>query len=320
MKIAILGAGALGSILGAHLVRAGEDVLLIARGRRAAFVRDHGLTIIGLADFTVPVPIVEDPRLVQDADVLIVAVKTYDTESALRVVRDVAAASVLSVQNGVYKNEQLARHFGWKRTLGAAAAFSGEVMPEGAVRFTLNDGFYLGELPEGTSARVESLAATLTRAGINAVASPQIRSVEWSKYVFFVGHMAIAALTRLETYKFLRDPDLAYLRVAIEREVAQIAARLSIPLGDYGMMPTKTLTSLPIEEAVAHVRLGGERLVAARATAHKVSTLQDLERGRRLEVEETLGYAVRRGEELGLQLPTLNICYRLLTGINRHLQ
>jgi 2-dehydropantoate 2-reductase len=246
-------------------------------------------------------------------------VKTYDTESALRAVGDAAVGSVLSVQNGVLKNEQLARYFGWERTLGAVAAFSGEVGPDGVVRFTLNEGFYLGELPDGTSDRVEALAATLTRAGINAVVSTRIQSVEWSKYVFFVGHMAIAALTRLETYKFLKDPDLAYLRVVLERELAQIAAQLGIALGDYGAIRTKTLTSLPLEDAVAYVRHVGENFEAGGATAHKVSTLQDLERGRRLEIEETLGYAVRRGTEFNLRLPALETCYRMLAGINRYL-
>jgi 2-dehydropantoate 2-reductase len=61
-------------------------------------------------------------------------------------------------------------------------------------------------------------------------------------------------------------------------------------------------------------------LLAERAPAHRVSTLQDLERGRRLEVEETLGYAVRKGVELGVPVPTVETCYRLLAGVNRHVR
>ena len=83
MKIVILGAGALGTVLGAHLARAGEDVTLIARGQRAAYLQEHGATITGLVDFTVPVRVVTDPSQVHDADVLIVTVKTYDMASAL---------------------------------------------------------------------------------------------------------------------------------------------------------------------------------------------------------------------------------------------
>ena len=83
MKIVILGAGALGTVLGAHLARAGEDVTLIARGQRAAYLQEHGATITGLVDFTVPVRVVTDPSQVHNADVLIVTVKTYDMASAL---------------------------------------------------------------------------------------------------------------------------------------------------------------------------------------------------------------------------------------------
>jgi ketopantoate reductase len=64
----------------------------------------------------------------------------------------------------------------------------------------------------------------------------------------------------------------------------------------------------------------GEMLEAQGATAIKVSTLQDLERGRRLEVDEILGYAVRKGAELDVRLPTVETCYRLLTGVDRYLQ
>ena len=144
MKIVILGAGALGSIIGGHLARAGEEVTLIARGQRAAYVQQHGITLTGLADFTIPVAVTTQPQAVRQADVLVVAVKTYDTESALASVTHLKVGSVLSIQNGVLKNEQLAHTFGWDKTLGAAVVLSGEVTPAGPVRFTLNEYFALG--------------------------------------------------------------------------------------------------------------------------------------------------------------------------------
>src|SRR5262245_47880568 len=151
MKIVILGAGAIGTVLGAHLARAGEDVTLIARGKRAAYLKEHGATITGLADFTVPVNVITDPSQVHSADVLIVTVKTYDMASALPSVAHLRVASVLSLQNGVLKNEQLAETFGREKVLGAMTFIGAEVLPTGIVRFTANQGFYLGELPEGTS-------------------------------------------------------------------------------------------------------------------------------------------------------------------------
>jgi 2-dehydropantoate 2-reductase len=112
MNIVILGAGALGTVLGAHLAKAGEEVTLLARGHRAAYLQEHGATLTGLADFTVPVTVVTDPHQVREADVLIVTVKTYDMEAALDSVNYIQVGSVLSIQNGVLKDEQLASIFG----------------------------------------------------------------------------------------------------------------------------------------------------------------------------------------------------------------
>lgn len=89
--------------------------------------------------------------------------------------------------------------------------------------------------------------------------------------------------------------------VMLQREMAQLAPKIGFPLGD-GWMRAKTVASLAIDEAVASFRHEGERLEAQGVPAHKVSTRQDLERDRRLEVEEILGSAVRKGAELGVPL------------------
>jgi 2-dehydropantoate 2-reductase len=320
MNIVILGAGALGTVLGAHLAKTGEDVTLIARGNRAVHLQEHGATITGLVDCTVPVTVVTDPHQVQEADVLIVTVKTYDMEAALDSVQHIQVGSVLSIQNGVVKNEQLADVFGWEKVLGAMAGFSAEVLPTGTVRFTVNQGFYLGELPEGTSARVQTLADTLNRAGIQAEASPSIQSVEWSKYVVFIFLMAPSVLTRLETYRFLQDEQTASVVALLLHEMALIATARGIALEDIAFAPTKTLSQLSHEDTVARIReIGGQ--FASQASTHKVSTLQDMEQGKtRLEVEETLGYAVWQAAALGVPTPTMDTCYKLIACINRYLQ
>jgi 2-dehydropantoate 2-reductase len=318
MKIVILGGGALGSLIGAHLTRAGEEITLLARGQRARLIREKGVTVTGLANFNVPVKVAEHPNEVQEADFLLVAVKTYDTEDALKTFSHFKVGSVLSVQNGVLKNEQLTRYFGKEKTLGATAAMGGEVMPTGDVRMTFNGVLYLGELPGGDSKRVQTLASSLAHAGLKAEASNQIQSLEWGKYVFFISFMPLSVLTRLELYKIFKDPNLAYLVARLARETAQLAEKLNIPIYDFGVIPAKTFSSSSIEDAMASIRKSGE-LLEARGAAVKTSALQDLERGRRLEVEEILGYAVRKGKELDLQLPTVETCYRLLNGINRYL-
>jgi 2-dehydropantoate 2-reductase len=319
MKIVILGAGALGTVLGAHLARAGEDVTLIARGQRAAYLQEHGATITGLVDFTVPITVATDPQQVHEADILIIAVKTYDMASALQSIKHMQVESVLSLQNGILKDEQLAQTFGWDKVLGAMTHFSADMLPTGIVHFRTNQGVYFGELPESTSPRAQTMGDLFEHAGIAVKTTPHIQSFEWSKYVAWVCLMAPAVLTRLESYKILQDPQMASITVAILHEMAQLATSRGIPLHNIALFPTKTLSQLAFDDTVTHIRQIGARWASLLPTA-KVSTLHDLEQGKRLEVEETLGYAVRQSAALGIPAPTMDTCYKLIAGINHYLQ
>jgi 2-dehydropantoate 2-reductase len=316
MRVAVLGAGALGSILAGHLARSGKDVTLIARGNRASFLQEHGISITGLADFSVPCPVISDPADLKSADVLIVTVKTYDMASAAASLRHADIGSVLSVQNGVLKEEQLAEAFGKERTLGATTVLSGELLPEGAVRFTFNQGVYIGEMPAGLSPRVEQLVTTLTDAGIQTQASPDIQSVVWSKFVGWLGCTAVAVLTRLESHKFFSDPDVALMLARLMRECADLAAKRGIVLKDMVPVPVKSVRDGTESQAVAKLQEMGA-IMREKAPKHRMSSLQDLERGRALEVEETLGYVVTNAAKEGVPVPTVEMCYRLISGINR---
>jgi 2-dehydropantoate 2-reductase len=319
MRFVILGAGALGSIIAGHLARAGEDVMIVARGDRARYVRQHGITITGVADFTIACPVITDPGELREADVLIVAVKTYDMAAAVASLHHLKVATVLSVQNGVLKNAQLADAFGAEKTVGAATFLSGEILPDGQVRFTSNQILYVGELPAGTSARVQQLVEACARAGMQAEATAHIQTIEWSKFVAWIGHMAVSVLTRLETAKFRSDPDAALVCTRLMRETAGLAAQWGIALEDMPAFPVKTIISGTEAAGVEHVRERGAR-AQARASMQRMSSLQDLERGQRLEVEETLGYVVTNAVTAGLAVPTVDTCYRLISGINRYVQ
>src|SRR5579885_2255931 len=130
-EFAILGAGSLGSILAAHLVRAGHAVIVLARGSRAAAVQQAGLRIRGLCDLSASVQVMTAPRQLRRARVLIVATKTPGTAEALQQLQHVELDIALSVQNGVLKDELLVETFGRSRVLGAAADISGELLAGG---------------------------------------------------------------------------------------------------------------------------------------------------------------------------------------------
>lgn len=316
LRFVILGAGALGSILGAHLARAGHSVVMLARGRRAAQVASEGLRIGGLAQIDQAVPVLVEPERCPDADVLIVATKTHGTAAALEPLRAARFEAVLSVQNGVLKNELLARAFGRERVLGALADSSGELEPDGVVLFTRNECIALGELRGLTGDRASRLAQALEAAGIAARAEDDIESLEWCKFTAWAALMVLSVTTRAYTPVFLADPDAALVLVRLVREMGALTSAAGFVLTDRVTLPVATLCNRP-EAAAVEIACGLGRAFAVRAPAHRMSSLQDLEAGRALEIEETLGDAVRRARDLGLSLPLLGASYALVTAIDR---
>jgi 2-dehydropantoate 2-reductase len=315
-EFAILGAGAMGSIVGAHLARAGHRVAMVARGRRAQQLREHGLTIQGLSQFTIPVRTIADPRELAGADTLIVAIKTPGTTEALAALRHARFGVTLSIQNGPLKNELLSAAFGAARVLGALADTSGELLQSGAVLFTRNVNIYIGELGGGESERAQRLARVIDAAGVRARASAEILTLEWAKFCAWAGLMALSVATRAATWKYLSDPDAALLLVRLVREMGELTRAQGIPLSDRAVLPTATLCAASEAEAVAIIMRSGADYRAS-APTHRMSALQDLEAGRPLEVHETLGYALAKARELRLELPVLEWSTGLISAIDR---
>lgn len=316
-EFAVLGAGAIGSILAAHLARAGHSVTVIARGDRARAVQRDGLRIRGLAEFSAQVAVVTDPGQLQAVDTLIVAMKTPGTEAALERLKHVRVGAALSIQNGVQKNELLTRAFGADRVLGALADTSGELLPSGEVLFTRNVSLPLGELAGGISERARRIAGMIDEAGVRSSAVADILSLEWSKFTVWLGLVSMAVTTRSVSWRFLMDADCAVLLVRLTREVAQVARAQGIDLVDSAAsLPVRTILDAQERDAIEAVRQAGEQM-RSRAPHHRMSALQDLEAGRPLEVEETFGYAVRKARELGLTIPLLETSHHLVTAVDR---
>jgi 2-dehydropantoate 2-reductase len=315
MHFVILGAGALGSILAAHLARDGHDVQLVARGTRARWLTANSLCIRGLSEIDQPVEVITDPHLLQRAETLIVAVKTYDTESALASVPKLKVDQAFSVQNGVVKNEQLARAVGAGHVLGCMADFSGELLDNGIVSFTRNINIHVGELGGGVSERVTRVVEALANSGVNSRAADNIQSLEWSKFSGWVSLMLLSVLTRSPTARFLSDDDSAHVAARITREMCGIPAKLDIPLVDMSPVPVRQAQLGTEADGAAVFKERGAHM-QQHAPNHRMSSLQDVERGRRLELEETVGYALTKARELGHAMPTVETCYRLVRAVN----
>ncbi len=320
MNFAIIGAGALGSIYAAYLARGGHEVSLIARGERAAALARHGVSIAGQDSFSVHCDIVTKPETLRQTDVVIVAIKTYDTNEALAPLRGLKVKSAFSVQNGVLKNEQLSEVFGPDTTLGAVSMIGGEVLPAendrpGAVSYNMAGSTIIGEPAGGDSSRVNELVGTLVQSGLKAHSSDDITSVEWSKFVFWSAVSSLAVLTRLPTWRFLVDTDTAVIAARIMRETATVAKRHGVTLQDSGFT-SEAFINASEKDAVSDVQAYGERMKAS-APTFRQSILQDADRNRRLEVNETLSHTLTLARELGVATPTLDLCCRILKVVSR---
>jgi 2-dehydropantoate 2-reductase len=315
-EFAVLGAGALGTIVGSHLARAGHSVVMLARGRRAEQIRSEGLRVTGLKELTVPVETLTDPAQLHSARVFIVAMKTPGTAAALAGVRRATIEVALSLQNGPLKNELLAETFGPTHVLGALADTSGELLSNGQVVFTRNVNIMIGELVGDLSERAQQVAGAIETSGVRAIAVTGILGREWSKFAAWVGLMALSVTTRAASWRYLSDPGAARVLVRLVREVGQLMQAMGIALTDESVLPVATLCRGSEDEAVITVTTVG-REFELNAPRHRMSSLQDLEAGRALEIHETLGYALRKATEYRVALPLVEAFYYVIAALDR---
>ena len=281
-EFAVLGAGVLGSVIAAHLARAGRDVLLLARGARAQQVTAEGLRIRGLAEFNQPVPVLTEPATLRDARYLVVTTKTYSMEAALMPLRGARIGAAFSFQNGLMKNEQLC----------------------------------IGELNGASSERARAIAAIIDDAGVRSSAVEDIQGLEWAKFASWAALMVLSITVRTETWRYMNDADAALVMARLVREVGALAIASGVNLSDQSMLPVASLCAASETAAAAAIMALGEQM-RANAPRHRMSTLQDLQAGRPLEVEETLGFAVRKAAERGVPVPLLASSYALARAIDR---
>jgi 2-dehydropantoate 2-reductase len=315
----IVGAGALGSILGGYLAETGVPVTLVGRKPHVDAIRSRGLIIEGLRGHRTigNLHVVADPREVTSADALILAVKSYDTAEALAGIAHLRGrvGAALSVQNGGGKDEALAEAFGGEVVVGATSIVGGSMPEPGRVMHTNDGATWIGELDGRRSARVEAIADTFRRAELAAEVREDIRSAIWCKLNQMVPAATLACVTRLRVHEMYQDRSLATLFVELSREIAAVADRIGIPLADYQGFPVKTLCSQPFDDAVDSVVARGRMMQARGMTQVKISTLQDLERGRRTEADQVIGYVVRLAATHRIPVPKLDVLYRVIQGV-----
>ena len=284
----------------------------------AAAVLQAGLRISGLADFRVRLPAFPDAADVSTADVLIVTVKTKDMQRALDGVTHLRIGCVASLQNGVVKNDQLARIFGWDKVVGATTMIGAGLVQDGQVAYTLDGVTFFGELDGRRSERVEQIVQLFIDAGLKAAAAQDIVSIEWTKQAFQNPFAPLSAISRLPMHRVWSSPQLATLSVHLFREVAAVAQAKGVALSEHpawDLFNMKVMRDAPFDEAVRMIVEVGTQ-VTARGQTHIIpSMLQDVLAGKRTEIEETVGYVFKEGQRLGIPVPYTESAYRAVKAI-----
>jgi 2-dehydropantoate 2-reductase len=289
MRIAVVGAGGVGGFFGARLAASGCDVTFVARGAHLAAMQAKGLRILSaLGDVHIEKPqLVDSPAKLGEVDLVIVAVKLWDTEQLAHDLKDVVArgAAVVSFQNGVAKDDILAQVLPKASIIGGCSYISAFIEEPGVVRHngTLQR-LVFGEYDGQRSARVQAFLEACQKAGINAEISSDIQRQIWEKFVFLVGLSGSTTAIRQRIGAVRENPRSRAFLHELMREVVAVGQAKGVAL----------------DAAFADDRLKFCDTLSADMTS---SMHNDLERGNRLEVPWLSGGVADYGAALGVDTP-----------------
>jgi 2-dehydropantoate 2-reductase len=288
MRIAIVGSGGVGGYFGGRLAATGVDVTFLARGAHLEAMLARGLRIdspkgnLHLARAKAE----SDPLAVGPVDVVFFAVKLYDTDGALALLPPLLGPGtiVIGFQNGVETVATLTRAAGAAHTAGGVSYVSAVIAEPGVIKHTAMDHLIFG-MPDGVrSPQLEALLEACRPAGFQATLSKDITVDIWTKFVRLSVFSGMTAVTRAPIGVIVNDPDLLEMLRAAVRETMAVAHAKGI--------------------AVPHT-IDDDVTAAYKALPPqaKASMLEDLERGRRIELPWLSGAVVRLGREAGVATP-----------------
>jgi 2-dehydropantoate 2-reductase len=288
MRIAIIGAGGVGGYFGARLAEAGAEVSFVARGAHLAAIRRTGLRLespkghLHLARISAT----DDPSTIGGVDAVLLTVKMYDLEPAAASLRPLLEPDtvVITLQNGVEAVDIVSRHVGRPQVAGGVAYISAVIDEPGVIKHTAMDSLIFGELDGRRSERLTRLEQACLAAGFSARVSGAIQQDLWAKFARLSVFSGMTAVTRSTMGVLRSDPELyAMLKAACE-ETIRVGRAHGVALPDSVMTEIVAMVeSLPFQA--------------------KASMLEDLERGKRLELPWLSGGVVRLGDAVGVPTP-----------------
>jgi 2-dehydropantoate 2-reductase len=297
MRIAVMGAGGVGGYFGGRLAQAGHEVGFVARGRHLEAIRAKGLTLKSpLGDATLKVQASDKPAELGAAEVVLFAVKLWDTESAAESIRPLLERGgvVIPFQNGVESTERIAKVLGAGRVMGGAAYIAGRIGEPGVIVQTGQMArLRFGPVLPAQKTIAQAFLAACKDAKIDAELNEDIVKVLWEKFVLLVAVSATTTVTRTNLGVVRADPDLRWMLEACMRETWALGRKKGVQLADELVAQTlKFVEGLPAEM--------------------RASMAADLEAGGKLEAPWLSGAVARMSQELGLDAPVNRAVYAAL--------
>lgn len=308
VSIAVVGAGAVGSFYGAMLARAGHAVTLIGRAPHVRAIAERGLRLQMAGHIhTVPLAASTDLAAAGDADLVLLCVKSPDTDAVARQLAPLLKpdALVMSLQNGVDNAETLARHL--TQAVVPVAVYVAVAMPgPGEVHHHGRGDLVIGPMHAAAagdaalSARLQRVVDLFASAQVAMRVSPDVIGELWRKLMVNCAYNAVSALTRQPYGRMAALPAVVELQRAVVHEVVAVARAAG--------------QAMDVDASMAAMAA-----IATAMPSQHSSTAQDMARGRPTEIDHLNGFVVRRGAELGVPTPVNQALHALvkLVDVNR---
>lgn len=299
MRIAAMAAGAVGGYYGARLAAAGHDVFFIARGAHREAIEKSGLTIKSVhGDLHLPKPnVTDDPAKVGPVDVVLFAVKLWDTEKSAEQMRPLLGPNtrVITLQNGVDSYERVAPIVGAERAIPGVTYVVTVIDRPGVIRQDSQfQSIICGTIDGRPDAPLKAFVDAAKAAKIDITLSDNIQRDRWHKFIFLTATSGATAVTRHTMGPILADPDTRALFRNIMRETLAVGRAKGVAL----------------DESYVDQRLAfADKNVPP---SMKASMANDLDRGNRLELDWLAGQVSRLGKELGVPTPVNDTIYAAL--------
>jgi 2-dehydropantoate 2-reductase len=298
MRVVVFGAGSLGSLVGGLLTRR-HDVTLVGRQPHIQAIEESGLVIAGVVEAVVVPHAVESVKDLQQADMVVITVKSYDTSAALEAVRPLVKEGtlVVSLQNGLNNAELFTMAYPGKAVIGVTSLGATKSGP-GRVFYAGEGDTYFG-VWKGDKTVAEKVVEVFNSIGLDSYATEDITAEVWAKAIINAAINPLTAIARCKNGRILKDESLLKVAEMACREGESVARASRVDLG--------------VEDMFDRVKL-----VLRKTSENKSSMLQDVERRKRTEIDEISGEIVRRAEAAGVDTPVNLTLWLLVRSVTKY--